>query len=325
MNNNDLIAFLAKNEARGASNVMCDDDCMFPYISIRKYHYYSYKVSGMNYKFHPNAGRMKHICDYIQYIIAPNIDTKIDISGNYKIELHDTIQPRDTSGGCFCFSKNATDRGDYVLFPDEYQMQNYHGLLTYYQDDLTWDLKKSKALFCGTSTGSTIPSVNERLNACDWAAKNASSFADFYITRVAQMDESAIVSSYPSTHSLFLKKDIIPVKSHYDYRYLVNIAGNTCCWNRLPMIMNSNSLLLNVYNTDICWYYPALHEGVNYVPVKLCGDMLYKTIQYYDANPLEAQIIVRNAHKFVNQFLSKTSSILYTTNLFENIAHYYKK
>lgn len=325
MNTSDLIAFLARNEARCASNVMCDDDCMFPYISIKKHQYYSYKVSGVNYAYHPNAYRMEHVCSYVRNAIAPNVDPQIDISGNYKIELHDTIQPRDRSGGCFCFSKNAKDRGNYALIPDEYQMQNYHGLLSYYKDDLTWDLKKSRALFCGTTTGNTTPSINERLKACDWASKSASSYADFYITKVAQMSRAAIVSAYPRTHGLFLKTVPIPIPTHYEYRYLVNIAGNTCCWNRLPMIMNSNSLMLNVYNSDMCWYYPALQEGVNFVPVKLYGDMLRKTMQYYDANPLEADLVVRNAHKFVNQFLDKSNSIWYATNLFENIAYYYKK
>lgn len=303
---------------------MCDTSYTGSYVSIKKHHYKIYNVNGVNFEDHPNAYRMKTVCDYIQYAVAPNIDAKVDISGNYKIELHDTIQPGDTSQGCFCFCKKKTD-SIYTLIPDEYQLQNYGGMLKHYPDSKLWGEKKSKALFCGTSTGDTNPLMNQRLNACDWAVRHASSYAEFYITKVAQMNKSDIVKSFPQTSKLFLKDVQIPVPSHYQYRYLVNIAGNTCCWNRLPMIMNSNSLLLNVYHPDMCWYYPALREELHYVPVSLIGCDLYNTMQYYDANPFEARMITRNANAFVDQFLCKSSTVLYTTLLFENIAYYYKK
>jgi hypothetical protein len=329
MNHVDVIMSLANSEARRARGIfLLDyDDTMinnFPYIEIKKKSN-KYIINGYNYETHDNSPRMQLVCDYIKNVVFPNVDSNVNISGLYKIELHDVIQENDKSdGGCFCFSRNKSSRDDYVLLPDAFQMQNYGGLLANYSDDISWNKKSSRALFCGTTTGLRNPMLNERLQACDWAVRTARSYTDFYITKVAQMDMSDIIRCYPETCGTFFRNEYIPVEDHYKYKYLVNIAGNTCCWNRVALIMNSKSLMLSTYQSDMCWYYPALCEGIHYSSVKLSGDNLYNTIQYYEQNPLEASIIVRNANTFVKQYLSATSVILYVTMLFENIAHYFK-
>lgn len=322
MNHIDMMCMLAQAEARRGGGVF-DNNAHFPKIQVIKGSNGKYTVRGQDHEVHENADRMAIVCEYISSLVLPHVDKSVNLSGSYKIELHDTLQPRDTSGGCLCFSRNRHERGDYPLIPDEFQMCDYSGLLTNYNDPLSWDRKKPRALFCGTTTGDRDPTRNERLRACDWAARNARGYSDFWITKVAQMRHEDVVAAYPDTHDKFMASHV-PVEKHYEYRYLVNIAGNTCCWNRVPLIMNSRSLMLHTHHPDMTWYYPALREGEHYAPTRLGeGDALVNTMRFYESNPLEAQLITRSANRFVNQFMSAPSATLYMTMLMENMVWYH--
>lgn len=323
MNNTDVITYIAQSEAKKSRNIFfedTEDDCSVPILKITK-NGNCYSACGLNYENHVNCERMPVVCNYLQCNVLPNIDNSIDVSGLYKIELEDKVDPTITNG-CLCFSRSQVESDSYPLLPDEFQMRRYDNILSRYCDTTHWGEKLSRALFCGTTTGNRNPKYNERLLACDWAYHKASSYADFYITKVAQITIDSITSAYPESFKHFFKP-FVPVEQHYKYRYLVNIAGNTCCWNRVPLIMNSKSLMLSTYQGDMCWYYPALHEGTHYVPVNLSGKGLQNTMKYYDNNPEESKMIVRNANNFVKQYMNNVSAMLYSVVLFENINYLY--
>ena len=322
MNHIDVICMLAQHEAKRAGGVLAES-ASFPQIQIRR-DGNRYAVNGVNHAGHDNEDRMDVVCRYIRERVLPNVDSATNVSGTYKIELHDTMQPTDKnegSLGSFCFSRSRHERGDYPLIPDEFQMRDYSGLLSDYSDPLSWDRKQPKALFCGTTTGDRNPAKNERLQACDWAARHGRGYSDFRITKVAQMRREDVVAAYPDTHDKFSAPHV-PIEKHYEYRYLVNIAGNTCSWNRVPLIMNSRSLMLHTYHPDMTWYYLAMREGEHYVSTKV-GEGLAGTMQFYESNPQEAQLITRNANRFVKQFMGAPSAILYMTMLLENVAWYH--
>lgn len=329
MNHLDTIRVLAQYEARRAKGVLITDEeseIPLPYFEIKKFYGCGYNVQGFNYERHDNASRMNVVCRFLEDRVLPNIDPTVDVSGSYKIELHDTIQTHKTTKdvGCFTFSRDRYSRYDYVLFPDEYQILGYGGMLDVV-DNYKWSQKKSRALFCGTTTGDTNPLKNERLQACDWVVRSIPRHADFYITKVAQMREQDVIDAYPLSYPTFRRMSQISIPQHYTYKYLVNIAGNTCAWNRVPMIMNSRSLMLHVHHRDMTWYYPMLRENVHYAPVKMGDDSLVNTIQFYENNPLEAQVICRNANTFVKQYCTVPSAVLYMTMLLEDIAFHHKK
>ena len=315
MNHIDAICMLAQYEGKRARNVLSKSPS-FPHILIDKKN----TMCGVNYEDHENADRMAVVCNFIQNRVLLNVDKAVNLSGTYNIELHDTLQKDDKSDGCLCFARNRHERGDYPLIPDAFQMQNYSGLLSNVRDPITWERKKSRALFCGTTTGDRNPVNNERLRACDWVVRNGRGYSDFWITQIAQMKRDDVVAAYPDTYEKFMAPHV-PVEKHYEYRYLVNIAGNTSCWNRVPLIMNSRSLMLHTHHPDMLWYYPAMREGEHYVATKVDG--LLNTMQFYESNPLEAQLITRNANGFVKQFMSSPSAVLYMTMLMEHIAWYH--
>jgi len=321
MNNNDAIIFLAQDNAKTFRPLRKEEteDLQVPFFQVRKDNngLCGYTIDYFNYKTHDNAPRMQYYCDYLLKNIFPNVDSSCDLSGFYPIELHDSYSylHNDVNyDNVLTFAKKKQDKYP-TLIPDPFMIGNYGGRLDV-SDTIVWDNKISKAAFFGVTTGNKNPLQNDRLQICQWSAKNRD-ISDFYITRIAQMDPQEVVKAYPDDIQQMYCNPINQ-QEQYKYKFLLSIDGNTCSYDRLCWIMKSNSLLFKYPSNDILWYYPLILENTHFVDVN--EDNIRKKMTFYMNNPAIANHIVKNANTFVKNFTTPVNTMLYSTYLFEHIS-----
>lgn len=284
-------------------------------------------ASGHGHQGHDNEGRMPFLLDFFNARVLPYVDPAVDVRGAWRVELHDSHSylPRAAADPAayhnamvFARPRRRWPRVASLL-PDPYQMGGYGGLLDLAaKDNVAWEAKKPVLFFAGTTTGDRDPARNERIAACRWALQQPRHVADFRITNVAQMTLEDCRRAVPGFDGLLHPP--VPPQEHFPFRYQVNLAGNTACWSRVPMVMASKSLLVHLRtHDDILWYYPLLREDVHYAAVGDLHAMPAKR-QWLEANPQWCKRVVEDANRFVTQHLTPLNAAQYTIRLLEDAA-----
>lgn len=313
MNTQETVVHLG--QLAGSKLCILDEETVnksLPYFSIDKQR----NVACFHYQHHDNADRMLFIKGLLENYILKSIDCKFNLEGFYNIELHDTysyLTNSQTYNNCLVWSKRKQDH-HVVLMPDLYQIANYNGALAK-EDPYKWNEKSNRACFFGTTTGNTNPLVNERIQCCLWAKDK--SFCDMYITKVAQIPVQELIQKIPNFNDI-IHPPVSPLDM-FKYKYLVDIPGNTCSWDRVPTILNSRSLLLKMPCNDMCWYYPLLHDTEHYV--ETTKEKLQEHMHFFDNNQHHAQSIITRANMFVKHYLTQSNALLYMKSMFEQAAH----
>lgn len=307
MNYIDVVSFLARAEGRKLKYDSFDKQ--LPFFTLNKNKVTNYE----NYKSHDNAPRMKYFTDVISNYVMPHM--YVDINSSFAIELHDSNSYL-TNGydydNCLVWARNKNDTKS-ILIPDMYQLYNYNNKLNSYKDNIVFNSKPiNKIGFYGSTTGDRNPLGNSRIDYSMWSIGNRD-IIDCYITNVVQMSNEDFMKHIPEYN--LLKSEFKSLAELYNYKYLLDIPGNTYSWDRVPMILNSNSLLFKTNCSDYGWYYPMLHEGTHYVHVD--KDNMRNKKLYYDNNPNEANFIIQSANIFAKKFLNASTAYLYLKHLFD--------
>ena len=321
----ELICHRARTEAKGyrRGTGASDVDEKLPFFSITKtpqgQNAKKYIVTGHNAQGHDNEPRMEFICDFLRHSVLPFISQECDVSGSYTIELHDSysyLPNRDAYTNCLTFSRRRDDV-HMTLFPNPYQIGNYgNGQFNDLNaDKVPWEQKLDTMFFAGSTTGSRDPLSNARIAACLWSLQHPQ-VSKFRITNVVQMSEELFRARVPRAQEILCEP--VPLQENFKYKYLVNIAGNTCAWSRVPLIMSSKSLMLQMYHADIEWFYPMLIEGTHFMG---CAEhTLLSKRNFAISNPQLVQFIIANANRFSSTFLGRNQAALYAVSLLEAIA-----
>lgn len=345
MRNTDLIHFLAGQEGRRLRSWPHvhdeDPESSLPpprtvsWIDVQKNPLNGrLRAVGRGHSGHDNAGRMPVVCSFFDNLVLPYLgpETAAGIADRtYAIELHDTYtyldRPeermiRDDSewdrhyGNVMVFSRDRFHAHP-VLVPDPYQMTNFGGALDVMMDTVPWQNKAEKMFFAGTTTGNRDPRKNERIKKCVWSL-NHRDVADFYITHVAQMDPRKALAAVPDLSRVYMKR--FAQDHHTNYRIAVNIAGNTCSWSRIPMIMKTRSVLFDFYTRDTQWYGPAMQDGLHYVSVEL--DNVLQKFETYRRDEARCNSMCDAANNFVASFTRSVHAAEYMKHLLESSVYY---
>jgi hypothetical protein len=218
---------------------------------------------------HDNAPRLEHLCSFLNRSVLPIVDPEAGLRGTFRVELHDSysyLKNCHKYSNVFSFGRgiDASER-HVALLPDPYHMDSFGGLVDRAsQDPIPWSSKQPKLFFAGTTTGSRDAAMNERLRACAWGTTRPD-LADIHVTHVAQMSMDSISAAWSPGLAHSMMGPYAPLEKHFEYRYILNIVGNTACWSRVPMIMSTKSLMVHVRHSDATWYYPLLREDRHYV------------------------------------------------------------
>ena len=158
-----------------------------------------------------------------------------------------------------------------LLIPDVYfwSTQAYHAARDEYRASPGWQDRLDSVLWRGSTTGYTQGDWSElpRAKMCLIASKaDAKVQLDVGFTEVVQLssqDESEI-------RSQGLMRDRVPSSEYANYRYHIDIDGNTNSWSGLFCKLLSGGLVFKVEPAkgDCQWYYPRLQAWRHYIPIK---------------------------------------------------------
>jgi hypothetical protein len=214
--------------------------------------------------------------------------------------------------GIMVFSKNKDSKC--ILIPDLYSMNNYGGKISK-RDNIPFSKKINESLFIGATTGSNNPEKNDRLKLCNYALNNKNIKA--YINTLCQIPEVKIAKTYPKYKS-FLHSSL-SIETQIKNKYLINIDGNTCAWDRLPWILNSNSICFKKKSNNKCWYYDLLENNKHYVEFEEPNNIT-EIMNNLNSNQNRCINIIKNANLFVDEYLNEDALMLYMGNLLYNIS-----
>jgi hypothetical protein len=169
-------------------------------------------------------------------------------------------------GAAFC-----DFRPEYLLIPDAEFLatQGYEwSRRTYAQKNTPWSHRKRVAFWRGSSTGHA-PNGNwrslPRVILCEIAKLNDDLF-DVGINKVTQFSDLTIAELMDSEGML---ADTVPDTRFDEFRYHIDIDGNTNAWSALFRKLLSGSPVLKVASPMGFrqWYYDRLTPWMNFVPV----------------------------------------------------------
>lgn len=269
---------------------------------------------------HDNAPRLGYLCEFLGRHVLPLVEG--DVRGTYRVELHDSysyLPNREAYRDVFVFGRgmNAPERR-VSLLPDPYVSSG--GLQKMLddasRDDVPWSQKQPKLFFAGTTTGDTDPTRNARIRACLWGATRPD-LAELRLTSVAQMPWERVLQACPGVQGVM--HPYVPVEAHFQYKYLLNIVGNTACWSRVPLIMSTQSLLVHVRHPDTLWYSPLLREGTHYVAANSVeGPDLERVVRVCRSHDTKCKAIVNEARSLATQlFNGRKAAVAYAAELLE--------
>src|SRR6185369_486342 len=102
---------------------------------------------------------------------------------------------------------------------------------------------------------------------------------------------------------------------HIKYKYLVDVDGNSCSYERYFWLLLSNSVVLKQQTPNIQWYYRALQPYKHYIPVKEDLSDLTTQINWAKEHDEECRQMAQAATAFVEDNLSPEDTLVYLHHL----------
>ncbi len=203
----------------------------------------------------------------------------------------------------FVPSKRRGYRGP-ILIPDPEAMGGYEGLAKQVeQDDVPWEKKQPIAFWRGATTGALINSNNylsfPRALLVQQSVMHPSLLDAKFVALVQFFDPDALRLFKQKMPACAAK---VNLATQLNYRYLVNVDGNTCAWSRVFWILKSNSLLLKQEGEWTQWYYRILRPWKHYVPVERNLGNIAAMIEWAKAHDQEAKAIASRANELTKAF-----------------------
>jgi hypothetical protein len=180
-----------------------------------------------------------------------------------------TADMGSTPGLAYC-----DNRPDYFLIPDCIFVPSrgyaYHRSQAM-EHPVPWERRRPVAMWRGATTG--IPTRPgdwrslERVRLCQMARScSCPDFFDVGLSSVIQFPNPAIVDEIKSSG---LMAPFIPALQWNEFKYLIDIDGNSSPWSNLFQRLLTGSTVLKVESSRGLqqWYYDSLKPWVNYVPI----------------------------------------------------------
>lgn len=97
-------------------------------------------------------------------------------------------------------------------------------------------------------------------------------------------------------------KPKLTIHEHRPYRFILAIEGNDVASN-LKWVMSSNSIAIMPRPQFETWFMEGrLKPNYHYIEVKPDFSDLLERMDYYSAHPEEAEVIIKHAHEYIDQF-----------------------
>ncbi len=232
----------------------------------------------------------------------PDVDFIISMHDSHSSfePLNDKIDP------VFYFSKNKNQLGD-ILIPDHYALNGYSSLTKQIQKGMKawpWGAKIEIAFWRGSTTGGDY-------NLIDWKKMPRTQLVMLSRENPLVVDarftgfcQGADKNPEMLENTWLLAKKVSEADS-LQYKYLVDIDGNTCGWNRLYWTLLSNSVVFKQQSDNIEWYYGILTPYKHFIPIAHdCNDLIDQ-VAWAKSHDDECRKIAEEATRFALKNLNE--------------------
>ncbi|WP_108468411.1 glycosyl transferase family 90 [Polynucleobacter difficilis] len=256
-------------------------------------HWDAYKPDLCVFKLNPNLSKeRKHFIAVrlmmLLTLIVSFHKSSYFIAGSMFLNLDDAAE---TDGLAFC-----SNRGGQILIPDTDFLETKGYLKTRNQFDanpVAWEQRRPVAFWRGNTTGirsgdswRTIP----RIQLCEICSDpEVSSLFDVGLSGLAQIPKV----EKNSLEASGLMRAYVPIILSNQYKYQIDIDGNSNAWAGLFQKLFSKSAVMKIASPHGFrqWYYDRLIPWEHFVPIESgMGDLVEKT-QWLIANDHKAMLI----------------------------------
>lgn len=196
-----------------------------------------------------------------------------------------------------------------IAIPDFYALNGYQNLDQQMEKGSSkwpWHKKRAIAFWRGSTTGGVYDLTNWRnfpRSKLVFLSQQYPSIIDAKFTNFYQgAEHNPEMLNMPGIRGHFVSPS-----DSLKYKYLVDVDGNTCAWDRLYWSLLSNSVVFKQKSTEREWYYSILKPYEHFIPIASdCSDLPMK-IEWAKSHDAEARQISENATNFVRQNLNKNA------------------
>ena len=228
---------------------------------------------------------------------------------SFIVSLEDAADDHRRPIPLFVFAKDKKSLYN-VLFPDfeALRMDKKLSLWKRFCNLYPWEKKQAKVFWRGADTGLPLfandPFSFPRLSlvelSCKYPAWIDAAFVLFSQWN-QEMQDQVLARTKPLANH-------VPIQDHFQYKYLIDIDGNSCTYERCRWILVSNSTLLKPDSSNIQWYYKALIPFVHYVPLAQDLHNLKEVYAWLQDHDREAKAIA-DAGSLLGQHIFSPSMI----------------
>ncbi len=249
-----------------------------------------------------------------ELVVLPDVDFIVSLEDGFA---------EGVSAPLFVYAKSKT-ASSLILMPDFKALTGYQGLRHKIEEGnqkWPWENKTAKAFWRGSTTGGWLTDLNwdqiARVKLAILAHSHPDKM-DARLTGVVQCDPE--IPAFIKAQGLTGK--IVSQVDHLKYKYLVDVDGNSCSFERYFWVLLSNSVVLKQMTSNIQWYYSGVKPYEHFIPVKEDLSDLMEKIQWAQIHDKEAKQIADNATAFIKNELSPEDIFVYMTHLLQEYAKY---
>ncbi len=237
----------------------------------------------------------------------------------------DACDERVGEAPLFVFAKRGTSSHN-LLIPDFEALQMKQRLKTYETavKKHPWATKEEKIFWRGATTGGLYTKES-------YLARPRGKLVAWSRTYPEWLDAAFSVLSQSSLDELqqifLLTRPLSPhvsIPDHFAYKYLIDIDGNSCTYERCRWILLSNSTLLKPSSSNQQWYYKAMQPYVHFVPLKEDLSDLPQVYSWLQTHDEEAQKIAEAGRQLGLSLFTDGAIEAYVATLISEYSKLYK-
>lgn len=217
---------------------------------------------------------------------------------------------------CFVFAKKE-GTPNRILIPDFKALGGYkklRALIEKANKAFPWSQKKEEVFWRGSTTGGFFTAATWNIFPRSKLVLLSLDYPKIINARfhhVAQCDPE--MPQFMKESSMVSKS--VKKEDHLLYKYLVDVDGNSCTYERCFWILLSNSLLIKQESKNIQWYYGALKPWKHYLPIQEDLSDLIEKIAWAKEHDARAKSMADTGSAFVRENLSPEDILLYVYHL----------
>lgn len=210
-----------------------------------------------------------------------------------------------------------------LLLPDvDFLQEDFYEGKPQYADHIDYAAKRCSAVFAGAVSGVPLTAQVVRDRACP-RLQSALHFrgnpaVDFRLPVIPKA-----VTGEPRDLLLQMgfgdPKDRLSYQQQFEHKFILSMDGFGATCSRLPITLQSNSVLLKYNSIHQLYYFDGLIPWLHYVPIASDAEV-EDIVRIEAARPGTFAAIVRQANAFAAAYLTRDAAMRYTARLLREYA-----